>query len=404
VPRIDAIRDIVHPNLEKVIARSMARRPEERFSTASEFGDALAHAIEPRGEVVRGTRRPWAMAIVSTVVVGIVGSAAYALLARGWVHARCGSSVHASFTQLTADVGVEWFPSLSRDTKWVVYSAQNQGNRDIYVQNVGGQAPINLTPNSAVDDDQPAFSPDGERIAFRSARDGGGIFVMDRNGQNVLRLTDRGFHPTWSPDGAEIAFATENVELTPGNFNETSELWVVPAAGGPLRPLASGDATLPSWSPNGHRIAFGRRFGRSGRGGIETISRTGGAAVQLTDGAFRDWGPTWAADGRHVYFSSDRGGSMNLWRIGVEERSGKPLGTPMPVTTPAPFVAHPFGRRRRPARRLHRLTRHRERAAAGVRPGPRGGRRRSHPGDDRHSTVVVAGPLTRRTVGRILHA
>ena len=336
-PPLRTRRPAVSAALERVVATSMARDPDDRYGTASEFGDVLARVVEPAPVVAKSRRRSW-IAVAAAAVVLSAGT--YALLAERAGQAAAGSQVQASFTQLTADVGVEWFPSLSRDGNWVVFAGENRGNRDIYLQRVDAHTPTNLTRDSAADDDQPAFSPDGDLIAFRSSRDGGGIFVMNRNGGSVRRLTDRGFHPTWASDGSEIAFTTENVELTPGNFNETSELWVVPAAGGPLRPLASGDATLPSWSPNGHRVAFGRRFGRSGRGGIETISPNGGPAVPLTDGSFRDWGPTWAADGRHVYFSSDRGGSMNLWRIAVDERSGKPIGAPIPVTTPAPFAAH----------------------------------------------------------------
>ena len=93
--------------------------------------------------------------------------------------------LHPTFTQITSQSGLEWFPSLSPDGKWVVYGADADGNRDIILQSTTGQTPINLTPDSADDDDQPAFSPDGERIAFRSSRDGGGIFVMGRTGEAV---------------------------------------------------------------------------------------------------------------------------------------------------------------------------------------------------------------------------
>src|SRR5205085_1824646 len=112
-------------------------------------------------------------------------------------------AIRATFSQLTSAPGVEWFPSLSPDAKWIIYAGDSSGNRDIYLQSVTGQNPINLTRESVEDDDQPAFSPDGEQIAFRSARDGGGIFIMGRTGEAVRRVTREGFRPAWSPDGTQ---------------------------------------------------------------------------------------------------------------------------------------------------------------------------------------------------------
>jgi Tol biopolymer transport system component len=88
-----------------------------------------------------------------------------------------------TFTQITSQSGLEWFPSLSPDGKWVVYGGDADGNRDVFLQSTTGQTPIDLTTDSIDDDDQPSFSPDGERIAFRSSRDGGGIFAMGRTGE-----------------------------------------------------------------------------------------------------------------------------------------------------------------------------------------------------------------------------
>ena len=126
-----------------------------------------------------------------------------------------------------------------------MYGGEANGNRDIYLQSVTGQTQINLTPDSMDDDDQPAFSPDGERIAFRSSRDGGGIFVMGRTGEAVRRITRAGFEPTWSPDGTELVFTTENADLDPQNTLGLSALWVVNVASAQTRQLSDVDAVLP---------------------------------------------------------------------------------------------------------------------------------------------------------------
>jgi Tol biopolymer transport system component len=73
---------------------------------------------------------------------------------------------------------------------------------------------------------------------------------------------------------------------------------------------------------------------------VWTVAVTGGEPTAVTQGRGRDWNPGWSPDGRYIYFASDRSGSMNLWRIRVDEATGKPLADPEPVTTPATSLAH----------------------------------------------------------------
>jgi len=61
----------------------------------------------------------------------------------------------------------------------------------------------------------------------------------------------------------------------------------------------------------------------------------------VTSGPDTSWNPVWAPDGSYLYFVSDSGGSQNLWRIAIDERSGRPRGQPEAVNAAAPFVAHP---------------------------------------------------------------
>lgn len=88
------------------------------------------------------------------------------------------SLLGTTFTRLTSQGGIEVDPSLAPDGEFLVYAGDTLGNLDVYLQGVGGEKAMNLTEACTADDRTPAFSPDGERIAFRSEREGGGIFLM----------------------------------------------------------------------------------------------------------------------------------------------------------------------------------------------------------------------------------
>lgn len=59
----------------------------------------------------------------------------------------------------------------------------------------------------------------------------------------------------------------------------------------------------------------------------------GGDPVAVTQDEATDWSPEWSPDGLWLYFSSDRGGSYNLWRIPVDPATGAAAGDPQPITT-----------------------------------------------------------------------
>ncbi len=239
-----------------------------------------------------------------------------------------------SFNQLTSQSGVEIFPDISPDGKFIVYSKRVDGNYHIFIQRAERGDPINITKNSGADNIHPAFSPDGEMIAFRSSRQGGGIYLMGSTGESVRRLTDFGFNPAWSPDGRSIAIGTENVN-NPYHRSASSELWIVSVETGEARMIYERDAVWPDWSPNGKFIAFWGLSPGTGDRALWLIPSEGGIPYRITDDPYVNWNPRWSGDGKYIYYSSDRGGSMNIWRIPVSERSGKVRGDHEPITTPA---------------------------------------------------------------------
>jgi Tol biopolymer transport system component/serine/threonine protein kinase len=303
--------------------------------------EATAHNTSSAEYIVTGIRQhKRAAALILGLIILIV--AAWYLLSRpGPVTKEPPAALrNAAFTRLTNQPGPEYFPSLSPDGKSFVYAGYASGNWDIYFQRVGGKNPINLTKDSPADDTQPAFSPDGERIVFRSEREGGGLFLMGATGESARRLTDFGFNPAWSPDGKEIVCADESVVATPAARLKESRIWAISVATGDKRLITGIDAVQPNWSPHGYRIAFwGRRNGA--QRDIWTIPAAGGEPVEVTNDAAIDWNPVWSPDGNYLYFASDRGGSMNLWRAPIEEKTGRVMGSPEAVTTPSPFISHP---------------------------------------------------------------
>ena len=150
------------------------------------------------------------------------------------------------------------------------------------MQRVGGKNPVNLTADSSADDSMPAFSPDGKFIAFRSERNPSGIYVMEETGENARRVTDFGFHPSWSPDGKQIVVSDKASDVATSHTIPNSSLWIIDVETGNKKLLETkGDAIQPHWSPNGKRIAFW--FVKEGEPGeIATIPADGGEPVAVT--------------------------------------------------------------------------------------------------------------------------
>jgi Tol biopolymer transport system component/DNA-binding winged helix-turn-helix (wHTH) protein len=310
-----------------------------RTSTVEEEVIGLESSRAP--ERLPQIQRSWAVRLgLAALGLGMLAVLSFLVLRPG---SRTEESRRApiigNFTQISHQPSLEAFPSLSPDGKLIVYASDRDGNWDIHLQRVGGQTTINLTSDSPTEDTHPTFSPDGDRIAFRSSRDSGGIFVMGATGENVRRIADFGYHPAWSPDGKEIVLAVAKVVDPTNRSIIPSQLWIVNVGSGEKRRITEGDAVQPQWSPGGYRIAdWGLQKG--GQRDIWTVSSEGSHTVAVTDDEYFNWNPIWSPRGDYLYFLSDRAGSMNVWRVPIEERSGKTVGPPEPVTTPSSYTQH----------------------------------------------------------------
>lgn len=323
--------------LEHIINRALEKDRELRFQSAHDLRANLkrlqreldSHASGNQPALATPVARPtptkarrWLLAgaFVMLVVVALLAWRVFmmrqAASATDWSKAK--------FERLTELSNREGNASISPNGQEVVYARLIDGQWDVIWQRIGGSVTRNLTNHPANDGD-PAFSPDGENIAFYSSRDGGGIYVMGTMGENPLRLTEGGRDPSWSPDGKEIIYSTAVANVL-SRFSLGGELWVINLASRAKRRLDAGaDAVQPSWSPNGQRIAFwGLRAGSKRE--IWTIPASGGTPVAVTNDDFDDANPVWSPDGNWLYFTSNRNGRWGIWRVPLEQETGRLLG------------------------------------------------------------------------------
>jgi hypothetical protein len=177
------------------------------------IGEALKYAVQVADAPAAAHASRWIVPVVAVLAVLLAASALWYLLP---TLVRETSPANATFAQLMNQPGEEYYPNLSPDGRSFVYASRASGNWDIYSQRVGGQNPVNVTRDCQEDDTQPAFSPDGDFIAFRSEREGGGIFVMGATGESAKRLTDFGYNPAWHPTARRLSLPHTDLKIPEG--------------------------------------------------------------------------------------------------------------------------------------------------------------------------------------------
>ncbi|MBA3894635.1 MAG: PD40 domain-containing protein [Gemmatimonadales bacterium] len=222
-------------------------------------------------------------------------------------------------TNLTNNPSFDTDPAWSPDGQAIAFSSDRSGSSQVYLMNADGSGQAQLTNDGA---SHPAWSPDGIKIAFSLNEQ---IYVMNPDGSAITQLTTTGGNtPAWSPDGTRIAF------MGGGNFD--TDIFVMNADGSDVTQLttAPGIDANPDWSPDGTKIAF--NSDRSGERHIHVMNPDGTGVTQLTFGNHSDIAPKWSPEGGKIAFYSSGTGTARLYMM-------NPDGTEQVPLTPSSYNA-----------------------------------------------------------------
>jgi len=333
------------PKLEEIISKALEKNRELRCQSAAEVNadlkrlrrelesGATSRAAAAARQPVRRRSAMWAVVTILAVLL-----AGY-VFRKGFAGNAVNPLSAARLVQLTTTEGLHEFPAWAPDEKRLAYCGEVNGFKKIFVKALLGE-PQQLTAGAG-DDIQPKWTPDGQSILFvRSNQprgklepgdvfgqyDGGDIWRKDLASGAEEKFLNNAYNPSFSPDGKSIA--------VDASWAGPRRIWIVDVQGHNPQQITSDNSEAvdhlePNWSPDGKNIVF-QNLERT-KFSIKVVNVATRAITALTEGRYHDHNPAWSHSGRQIYFSSDRGGGLNIWRMEVSG-NGAPIGAPQQVT------------------------------------------------------------------------
>ena len=219
---------------------------------------------------------------------------------------------------VTSDRKLSLMPTWSPDQRSVVYTTYRQNEQELMWLDLGTGKKRSLVPPGTLNM-TPSFSPDGRFLAYASTKGGNSdIFMLDLKTHKKKQLTSHpkgDLSPTWSPSGRELAFTSDRKggpQIYVMHADDSSDR-------GRRLTFEGNHNAAPAWSPRGDWIAYvchvpgdGYKLCRISPDGERRFQMTSGPPSEIDDS------PSWAPDGRHLVFSSNRDGQSHIYMIHLD--------------------------------------------------------------------------------------